>query len=604
VTESRPSRADAWIRIGLVVAAFAPFVPTLFYGFVYDDSVIILRNPVLAGWRSVVEVWKHPYWVGGGPDTPGLYRPVLVLAFAILANAAHKLAIAYHLFAVTLHACATLLVAKLLRRGAGRWPAAAGALWFAVHPVHVEAVASVANVSEVLVSVWTVLLALALRDGCEGSDPVLRAPGWGRSAVSASLYAAALLTKESGAVAPGLALIAAAGYAAPGTLSLRALPAVARRWWRVIVLWVAALGAVVVARALVLGGVARRSSFAIPGLSELDGPHRVVAVLSTGFRVARLLLWPTVQSPDYGPTALAAGTERLLAALATALTVVLLVLWSWRRAFRSERRDARPLAAIAWCLLAYLPASNLFSATSAILAERTLYLASIGVAMLLAWCIDELLALRTRWHGVRERADLGRALAATVLAAVAIVCARGYSRTSSYARIWRDRRSVFSQMVKADSLDYRGYQLLAMVAKDDGRYDDANALYARAYALRPFDETLLGDYAQYLLEVRRPRHALAIGQRLIRHPAAQTDPRAVTLFLNATSQVWGVDSVLASAARLNARAPSARAALFIGMAYDAKGDSAAARAAYLAGLEREPADSALRAHVWPSSPIR
>lgn len=604
MTDSRATRADAWIRIGLVVAAFAPFIATLFYGFVYDDAVIVLQNHVLVGWKSVLEVWKHPYWMNGGPDTPGLYRPMLMLCFAILANAAHKFAIAYHLFAVILHAVATVLLAKLLRRGVGRWPAAIGALWFAVQPVHVEAVASIANVSEVLVSVWTILLALTLLPRPETNAPAFRAPGWGRSTVAALLYAAALLSKESGAVAPGLALIAVAGWGAAGRLSLHTIRREARGWWRPIVLWIGALAAVVVVRALVLGGIARSKSFVIPGLSELDGPHRVVAALSTGIRVAQLLLWPTVQSPDYGPSALPVGLERTLAALATLLTIVLLVLWTSRLAFRSSRRDARPLAAVAWCLLAYLPASNLFAATAAIVAERTLYLSSIGVAMLLAWCVDEVLAFAARSRAQAGRAGPARIVSVAMIVAILLVCVRAYARTKDYARVWRDHHSVFSQMVAADSLDYRGYQLLAMEAKDERRYHDADSLYARAYALRPFDETLLGDYAKYLLEMHRPRHALAIGERLLRHPESQGDPRAVTLYLNATGQVWGVDSVLASAQRLNARAPSARAALFIGMAYDAKGDSAAARAAYRDGLQRAPTDSALRAHVGALSSVR
>ena len=136
-----------------------------------------------------------------------------------------------------------------------------------------------------------------------------------------------------------------------------------------------------------------------------------------------------------------------------------------------------------------------------------------------------------------------------------------------------------------------------MTAKDDGRYEDADRFFVRAYSLRPSEPTLLIAYGQYLLETHRPQDALAIGQRLLRDRDAMTDPDAVTLALNATARVWGVDSVLEAAKRLNARAPSARAALFVGMAYDVKGDSAAAQAAYHDGLRRAPADSALEAHL-------
>jgi len=104
-------------------------------------------------------------------------------------------------------------------------------------------------------------------------------------------------------------------------------------------------------------------------------------------------------------------------------------------------------------------------------------------------------------------------------------------------------------------------------------------------------------YGQYLLDKNRPRYALAIGQRLFTHKDVWTDPGAITLLLNATARVWGVDSVLATARRLHAVAPSARSSLFIGLSYETLGDSTAALAAYRDGLRTAPGDSALAART-------
>jgi tetratricopeptide (TPR) repeat protein len=139
--------------------------------------------------------------------------------------------------------------------------------------------------------------------------------------------------------------------------------------------------------------------------------------------------------------------------------------------------------------------------------------------------------------------------------------------------------------------------LLAIDARDQHRYAESAALYARAYALVPFDPGVSLDYGEFLLETNRPRYALAIGQRVLRQADMWTNAHAVTLLLNATARVWGVDSVLAAAERLNARRPSARAALFVGMAYEARGDTSAANAAYRAGLRISPGDSALSARA-------
>ena len=107
--------------------------------------------------------------------------------------------------------------------------------------------------------------------------------------------------------------------------------------------------------------------------------------------------------------------------------------------------------------------------------------------------------------------------------------------------------------------------MLAHENERRGRNAESARLYARAYALRPSDPTLLTNYGEYLLETNRPRYALAIGQRLFRHTDIWTDPRAVTVLLNATARVWGIDSVLGTARRLHSLAPSAQSSLFIGL---------------------------------------
>ena len=316
-------------------------------------------------------------------------------------------------------------------------------------------------------------------------------------------------------------------------------------------------------------------------------------MLSTGGHVAQLLVWPTTQSPDYGPTVLLTGLDRTLAASAT-VSMILLGSPGRRSAHFDPTVPTHDRSSeFVWCLIAYFPASNLVAATGPIVAERTLYLASVGVAMLIAWSLERVLE-RVTERRVSLRTPIPVVAAAALILAA---CVRGYVQTRDYAGVWRDQHALFSRMVDADSLNYRGYQLLAIDAKNRRQFEESARLYARAYVLRPSDPTLLATYGEYLLEMHRSRYALAIGERLLTHRDAWTDPRAVTLLLNATAQVWGADSVLSSAQRLNTRAPSARSALFIGMVHELKGDSTAAQSAYRSGLRLAPKDSALLAHT-------
>src|SRR5581483_2756256 len=104
-----------------------------------------------------------------------------------------------------------------------------------------------------------------------------------------------------------------------------------------------------------------------------------------GGRIGQLLWWPGVLNPHYGPSVLPARPGATPAAMLTLGAIAIAIASAAWLAWRSVARDRRPLGAVVWCLVAFLPASNLLVATGQILSERTLYLSSIGAAMLVGW---------------------------------------------------------------------------------------------------------------------------------------------------------------------------------------------------------------------------
>src|SRR3982751_4962217 len=115
VAAPRRASVDRWIVVALVVAAIAPFLSTLFFGYVYDDTAIIRGNPAINGWHTLITLWREPYWPNNGFDHSGLYRPLTMALFAIIWNAG-KFAIWFHLLVLALHATTTVFVWRLLRR--------------------------------------------------------------------------------------------------------------------------------------------------------------------------------------------------------------------------------------------------------------------------------------------------------------------------------------------------------------------------------------------------------------------------------------------------------------------------------------------------------
>ncbi len=169
--------------------------------YTYDDRYVVLLNPLTHSLHRWWAVFAQPYWprawTGDG------YRPLTILAFSVEWVARNGSPVAFHAANILLYVLASVLVYQLALALLPAWAAWVVGALFAVHPVHVEAVANVVGQSELLVAV-AILAAtiLYVRDRRAGA---LR-PG---TAVAVTvLYAMAAFSKEHGIVLPAI-LIAA-----------------------------------------------------------------------------------------------------------------------------------------------------------------------------------------------------------------------------------------------------------------------------------------------------------------------------------------------------------------------------------------------------------
>jgi hypothetical protein len=470
-----PPRARALTTV-LVLAAVLPFLQSLAFGYVLDDTYAIRGNVSLRGWSSLGRVWLEQFGGDGGPFF-GLYRPLTMTVFAVVFNAGAKWPLWLHLLALVLHAIATVLVWKLLRRALAWWPAFLAAAWFAVHPLHVEAVANITNTSEVLVAIWTLLLSLFLlrRWGANATS-------WTTAAIAGLLYLAAMFSKESGAMAAPVAMLILWGW---GERSPRATEFL-KHSGKIIAAFALAVIVVAVSRAVVLGGPVTGKPIAALGLAAMTATEREYAMVSLVPRIVRLLLWPPGVNPHYGPSTF---PEQRVAYVALGLAILgaAVGLAAWR----SRRADRRWLAALGVALLSFLPASNILVATGQVLAERTLYLPSVGAAMLAGVAIERVSAwMRSRGLGARWGQIAAGALGLLLLLSAA--------RAMRWTQHWRSHDRLFARMIAADPAGYAGYWLAGVEATLQKRPTEGLALFEKAYALERRDRGLVLDYGASL----------------------------------------------------------------------------------------------------------
>jgi hypothetical protein len=181
----------------LLLVTISVFAQTTGFQFVnLDDPINVYDNRVLSGtWQGLVEIWRRPYF--------GLYIPVTYTAWwstAALAGGAS--AGAFHLANLLVHVLNVLLVFQLLRTLVPKsvFAAAAGAAYFAIHPIHVEPVAWVTSMKDLLSAFFTLACLIVFVRFAERK----RAEPWLYSAGTV-LFLCALLSKPSSVVVPGLA---------------------------------------------------------------------------------------------------------------------------------------------------------------------------------------------------------------------------------------------------------------------------------------------------------------------------------------------------------------------------------------------------------------
>jgi len=160
-----------------VVAACAVvvYLGALWNRFAVDDLPIIVLNPLVADPAGMWRAFAAPYW---SADLGGhMYRPLVIASFAL----DHLIDGTAWFHAVNLlwHAGVAVAVAALARRWTDDAGALVAGLLFAVHPLHVEAVANVVGRAELMAALFTVLAVYA--------SLVRQSVGWSAAALGLGL---------------------------------------------------------------------------------------------------------------------------------------------------------------------------------------------------------------------------------------------------------------------------------------------------------------------------------------------------------------------------------------------------------------------------------
>ena len=449
-------------------AALTLLLPAVLYavslenGFVLDDKAAIRDNPIVHR-GNIAEIFTSDYWAGFHNDRSGLYRPLTVLSFALNYFLSGTVPTLYHLLNLLLHSTTSLLLYVFCRLCSRRGDLALlSALLFATHPIQTECVAGLVGRADILAALFG-LLALCLH---------LQRSHWSYLGAGLALVAA-LLSKESAVVLPALFLLT-------DLFQYRAFSE--KCYGKVYLFYICLVLAYLVWRWHVLG------SLAITSVDPLDNPLitltwslRLLNAVEILFRYLGQLLLPISLAADYSFAALPLTLQLLsveLVLVGAGLAAGLLLLcFSWGRA---------PWAAfgLCWILICLAPVANIFLPIGTIMAERLLYLPSMGYAIAVAALFG---ALRRRHPSALYWPLFG------IL--IALYCCKTFVRCGD----WRSNYTLFSQTVQAQPGSARAWRGLAKAAAEQGKEQLALSSWHKALEIHPGYYEVHNDLAAFYL---------------------------------------------------------------------------------------------------------
>lgn len=507
-----PSRADAavpraWGALVAALAGMVVFAASLSNGFVYDDRAIVVGDPRVRAF-DLGGILTGGYWPG--EDILGLWRPLTTLSFARDWVLAPDNPAWFHLVNVLGHGAVCALVFLLLAMLFRPLPALLGALVFAVHPVHVEAVANVVGRAEVLAALLFLCAALLwLRTGepppADTPPPVRRVVGRGaprlerpaRLLLVPALYLLALLAKEGAVMLPAALVLL---DAAAGRWRLRHTLAYLRRTWTAFTAQTVVLGAYLAARAAVLDGLA--PTRVDPALEVTSGAlERILTALQAWPHWARLFIWPRTLLADYGPHVI--DPARTVTPLVAAGAIIVGILLGGGL-YALARGRGRTALALLWVPVVGLPVTNFLVPIGVVVAERTLYLPSLALSLGGAGAAALLLRLPDR---ARRAGAVAFALAITLLAL----------RTVTHVPVWSSNATLFAAMVNERPDSFRAHWNIARTVRAEGHVELALTEYGAAISLWPHRSGLVIEAAGYAARHGR----LAYARQLAEHATEQ-----------------------------------------------------------------------------------
>ncbi|MBN2406696.1 MAG: tetratricopeptide repeat protein [Elusimicrobia bacterium] len=394
--------------------------------FVYDDKELIIENPLIKSLSGIPEILNPSSRL----EKKRPYRPVRDLSYALDYFAWGENPSGFHITGILLHGMNGFLVFCLLGLlFRNNMLSLIAALLFTAHPVNSEAVAWISGRKEILYTFFLLLSFIALLEFAKTGRRLLYA-------LSLISFFLSVLAKESGLVLVPLLMLynALCGGESPRGGKMK------ERYY-VPHLFIAAV--------LTVFFIKTRGGGIIENAYRGGFLNTMMTMPSVVIYYIRILVFPDVLKAEYAPRIISSLNAGFLLSLIIPAAAAAL-------AIRNLKKHKEASFGVLWFFLGLIPVSNILPLTN-MMAERYLYLSSIGFCLFISFILS---------HLITRKKVMGIALASAVILLYSI---RTFLRNDD----WKDDFTLWSKAVEQTPSSARARYNLAVELMRLGRLDEA-----------------------------------------------------------------------------------------------------------------------------------
>ncbi len=450
------SMKDRWIGlvlILLVLTAFGGVVKNDFVG--YDDQLYVTQNDhVQAG------LTKEGLIRAFTTQAAANWHPLTMISHMFDCQMYGVHPVGHHLTSLFFHIANTLLLFLLLLETTGRrWESAVVAALFGIHPLHVESVAWISERKDVLSGFFGILALLSYVRYARKPHPL-------RYTATLFLFALGLLSKPMLVTLPIVFLLLdfwpLKRIEAPDQYSdwmrfqnlrlhrsvvMEKIPFFSLSLFSGIVTMIvqAKAGAMATLSGIPLSARILNAAVSYQGYME-----------KTFWPDSLAIFYPYVSFPLLSPRVIGAGVFLLLVSLAAFLLV---------------RRHPYVLFGWLWFLITLLPVIGIVQVGLQSMADRYMYLPSIGVFIAIVWSVSAFSDAPRQWM-------LATAVTASILIILSVV-------TWRQVEYWRNTKTLFQHATEVTAKNWLAHRILGDVLLVEGNLAAAEREILKSLAIWP-----------------------------------------------------------------------------------------------------------------------